>query len=136
MDYIKLIAQIPSGSSPEQAEETARYFDNCGADELYYYDASSFEEGQEEDIRIMQTICRNADIPLNVCAKVKRFEDIKKMIYAGAKRVFVKTEGQDNLDAVKEGSDRFGADCILRWILFRKKAWHREKRSHSRKVSL
>lgn len=116
MDYIKLIAQIPSGSSPEQAEETARYFDNCGADELYYYDASSFEEGQEEDIRIMQTICRNADIPLNVCAKVKRFEDIKKMIYAGAKRVFVKTEGQDNLDAVKEGSDRFGADRIYLYL--------------------
>lgn len=116
MDYIKLIAQIPSGSSPEQAEETARYFDNCGADELYYYDASSFEEGQEEDIRTMQTICRSADIPLNVCAKVKRFEDVKKMIYAGAKRVFVKTEGQDNLEAVREASDRFGADRICLYL--------------------
>lgn len=116
MDYIKLIAQIPSGSSPEQVEETARYYDNCGADELYYYDAPSFEEGQEEDIRTMQTICRNADIPLNVCAKVKRFEDVKKMIYAGAKRVFVKTEGQDNLEAVREASDRFGADRICLWL--------------------
>lgn len=116
MDYIKLIAQIPSGSSPEQVEETARYYDNCGADELYYYDAPSFEEGQEEDIRTMQTICRGADIPLNVCAKVKRFEDVKKMIYAGAKRVFVKTEGQDNLDAAREASDRFGADRICLWL--------------------
>lgn len=116
MDYIKLIAQIPSGSSPEQVEETARYYDNCGADELYYYDAPSFEEGQEEDIRTMQTICRGADIPLNVCAKVKRFEDVKKMIYAGAKRVFVKTEGQDNLEAAREASDRFGADRICLWL--------------------
>ena len=116
MEYIKLIARMPADASPEQTEETARYFDNCGADELYYYDAQSFEKGQEEDIKIMQTICRSADIPLNVCAKVKRFEDVKKMIYAGAKRVFIKTEGEDNLDAVKEASDRFGADRIYLYL--------------------
>ena len=112
MDYIKLIAQISSDDDKEQVQETARYYDNSGADELYYYDGQSFEEGKEEDIKTMQTICRSADIPFNVCAKVKRFEDIKKMIYAGAKRVFVKTEGQENLDAVKEASERFGADRI------------------------
>ena len=112
MEYITLIARMPADASPEQTEETARYFDNCGADELYYYDAQSFEKGQEEDIKTMQAICRSADIPLNVCAKVKRFEDVKKMIYAGAKRVFIKTESEDNLDAVKEASDRFGA-CLL-----------------------
>lgn len=116
MDYIKLIAQISSDDDKEQVEETARYYDNSGADELYYYDGQSFEEGKEEDIKTMQTICRSADIPFNVCAKVKRFEDIKKMIYAGAKRVFVKTEGQENLDAVKEASERFGADRIYLYL--------------------
>lgn len=116
MDYIKLIAQIPSNGDKEQVEEAARYYDNSGADELYYYDAQSFEEGREEDVATMQVICRSADIPLNVCAKVKRFEDVKKMIYAGAKRVFVKTEGQDNLDAVKEASERFGADRIYLYL--------------------
>lgn len=116
MDYIKLIAQISSDDDKEQVQETARYFDNSGADELYYYDGQSFKEGKEEDIKTMQTICRSADIPFNVCAKVKRFEDIKKMIYAGAKRVFVKTEGQENLDAVKEASERFGADRIYLYL--------------------
>lgn len=116
MDYIKLIAQIPSNGDKEQVEESARYYDNSGADELYYYDAQSFEEGREEDVATMQAICRNAGIPLNVRAKVKRFEDVKKMIYAGAKRVFVKTEGQDNLDAVKEASERFGADRIYLYL--------------------
>lgn len=116
MDYIKLIAQISSDDDKEQVQETARYYDNSGADELYYYDEQSFKEGKEEDIKTMQTICRSADIPFNVCAKVKRFEDIKKMIYAGAKRVFVKTEGQENLDAVKEASERFGADRIYLYL--------------------
>lgn len=112
MDYIKMIAQIPSGMDEEQASDAARYYDNCGADELYYYDEASFAKDGEEDIKMMQAICRSADIPLNVCARVKRFEDIKKMVYAGAKRVFIREE-RDNLDAVKEASERFGAERIF-----------------------
>lgn len=108
MEYRKLIPQI----FPESLEETAAYYDNCGADELYYYDENSFREGQEEDVKAIRAICRNADIPLNVCAKVNRFEDIKKMIYAGAKRVVVKTDGFDNQDAVTEAVGRFGTERI------------------------
>ncbi|MCI6858793.1 MAG: bifunctional phosphoribosyl-AMP cyclohydrolase/phosphoribosyl-ATP diphosphatase HisIE [Eubacterium sp.] len=108
MEYRKLIPQI----FPESLEETAAYYDNCGADELYYYDENSFREGQEEDVKAIRAICRNADIPLNVCAKVNRFEDIKKMIYAGAKRVIVKTDGFDNQDAVTEAVGRFGTERI------------------------
>ena len=115
MDYISLIPAI-CRNSKQEIEVNARYYDNCGADELYYYDANSFIEGQEEDVKTIQSICRNADIPLNVFAKVKRFEDVKKMVYAGAKRVIVKTEGYDNLDAVKEASDRFGADRLYLYL--------------------
>ena len=41
MDYIKLLAQI----DPEQPLRDAVYYDNCGADELFYDDSASFEEG-------------------------------------------------------------------------------------------
>ena len=116
MEYIKLIPQIFGESNLEKIGEAARYYDNCGADELYFYDANSFDEGQEEDVKAIKTICRNAGIPLNVFAKVKRFEDVKKMMYAGAKRVIVKTEGYENLDAVKEASDRFGADRLYLYL--------------------
>lgn len=113
MDYIKIIPRL----RPEYILKDAAYYDNCGADELYYYDAGSFEDGQEEDIKTIKAICREADIPLNVMAKVLRFEDVKKMFYAGAKRVIIDTEGYDNLEAVKEASDRFGADRI--WLYLR-----------------
>lgn len=116
MEYIKLIARIPEETTLLKIEETAQYFDYCGADELFFYDAQSFETGQEENIKAIQAICRNADIPLNVCARVKRFEDVKKMVYAGAKRVWIKTENEDNLDAVKEASDRFGAERIFLYL--------------------
>ena len=81
MDYIKIIPRL----RPEHILKDAAYYDNCGADELYYYDARSFEDGQEEDVKTIKAICREADIPLNVMSKVLRFEDVKKMFYAGAK---------------------------------------------------
>lgn len=112
MEYIKLIPQVFADSF----EENAVYYDNCGADELYYYDEESFEEGAEGNTKIIKAICRHADIPVNVMSKVKRFEDVKKMIYAGAKRVIIPTEGYDNLEAVREASDRFGADRIYLYM--------------------
>lgn len=117
MNDIKLISQIFGDTDLETIKEVAQYYDHCGADELFYLDVPSFEEGKEEDTKVIQTICRNVDIPLNVCAKVKRFEDVKKMIYAGAKRVWVKiSQNGENLEAVKEASERFGADRIFLYL--------------------
>ncbi|MBQ9155731.1 MAG: bifunctional phosphoribosyl-AMP cyclohydrolase/phosphoribosyl-ATP diphosphatase HisIE [Eubacterium sp.] len=112
MDNIKIIPRIHA----DRISEDAAWYDNCGADELYYYDARSFEEGQEEDVAAIKAIVRTADIPVNVMARVRRFEDVKKMIYAGARHVIIDTDGYDNLDAVKEASDRFGADRIYLYL--------------------
>ena len=108
MKYIKIIPEI----RPDYLADDAVWYDNCGADELYYYDVNSFEEGCEEDVRTIKAICRRTDLPLNVMAKVLRFEDIKKMFYAGAKRVVVEPGVCGSLDAVREASDRFGSDRI------------------------
>ncbi|MDO5147027.1 MAG: bifunctional phosphoribosyl-AMP cyclohydrolase/phosphoribosyl-ATP diphosphatase HisIE [Eubacteriales bacterium] len=116
MENIRLMARILENDDRKVLEEQAVYFDNCGADELFYYDAASFTGKKEVDCKAIQTICRSADIPLNVCGKVSRFEDVKKMIYAGAKRIIIKTEGQENLAAVKEAADRFGKERLYAWI--------------------
>ncbi len=116
MDYIKLVAQI----DPEHPLEDAVYYDNCGADELYFYDSASFEEGGHGDIRTIQEISRNSDIPLIVHGAVRRFEDIKKMVYAGARTVVVSMEGAEDSEgvkeAIKEAIGRFGAERIFRMI--------------------
>ncbi len=113
MDYIKLIPRIFA----EDAEEAAVYYDHCGADELFYK-AGLSEGGQDEDIRIIKRICRTCDLPVNVLAPVSRFEDIKKLIYAGARRVFVEVDSGENLEAVKEAAGRFGNERICRFIDF------------------
>ena len=112
MDYIKLIPRIFA----EDAEEAAVYYDHCGADELFYKTGLS-EGGQDEDIRMIKRICRTCDLPVNVLAPVSRFEDIKKLIYAGARRVFVEVDSGENLIACRlhsteEIAEEIGADSL------------------------
>lgn len=112
MDYIKIIPEI----SRDCVADAAVWYDNCGADEFYFADSASFEDGAEGDIASVKAICRRTDLPLNVLTKVLRFEDVKKIFYAGAKRVVVEPGLQGNLEAVKEASDRFGADRIFLYL--------------------
>ena len=63
----------------KNAVENAVWYDNCGADGLFYCDESSFA-GDHTDTKTIKAICAAVDIPLYVCGKVNRFEDIKKMI--------------------------------------------------------
>ena len=98
--------------SPENAEEQAAYYDNCGADILYYPDQTSFETGKC-DTKSVKAIRASSDIPLFVCGKVNRFEDIKKMIYAGSDVVLVREEDCGKAGDLKEAIGRFGSDRIF-----------------------
>ena len=112
MDYIKLIPEIRKDFI---ADDTV-WFDHCGADELFFFDVASFEVGAEGDTGSVKAICRRSELPLNVLTRVLRFEDVKKMFYAGAKRVIVEPGLYGDLDAVKEASARFGADRIYIYL--------------------
>ena len=113
MDYIKLIPRLYA----ENVKEAALYYDHCGADELFYR-AGLMEGGPEEDVKIIKAIYRTCDLPINVLSPVSRFEDIKKLIYAGAGRVFVVVDSGENLEAVREAAGRFGTERLFRWIDF------------------
>ena len=65
-----------------------RYYSDNGADELLIYDLSKTDEDHERTILMIKEVVRNIDIPVIAGGRVKRLEDIKKYLYAGAKGVF------------------------------------------------
>ena len=97
---------------PGNVQEEAVWYDNCGADGLYFLDEGSFD-GMPSDIKTMKAITAAADIPLMVCGKVRRFEDIKKMMYAGARTVIVREEDEVDPDEIREAVGRFGSDRLF-----------------------
>lgn len=96
----------------------AKYYNDAGADEIAFFDSKATKEGREADIATIKEICKNVDIPLIACGGVRRLEDIKKMLYAGASKVCMKSAAINTPELVTEAADRFGSERIIVTIDF------------------
>lgn len=89
---------------------------NNGADEILIYDLSETDEDHERTIGMIKEAARLVDIPITTGGRVRRLEDVKKYLYAGAKAVFLNGADADNIDLIKEASSRFGSEKIDIWL--------------------
>lgn len=96
----------------------AKYYNDAGADEIAFFDSKATKEGREADIATIKEICKNVDIPLIACGGVRRLEDIKKMLYAGASKVCMKSAAINTPELITEAADRFGSERIIVTIDF------------------
>lgn len=90
----------------------AKHYAERGADELIVFDMSTSDEDHEEAIDLMRKINRFISIPMVAGGNIRREEDVKKYLYAGAKRAilnFSKIAAQEMLESV---SKRFGKERI------------------------
>ena len=90
----------------------AKHYAERGADELIVFDLSTSDEDHEEGIDLMRKINRFISIPMVAGGNIRREEDVKKYLYAGAKRAilnFSKIAAQEMLESV---SKRFGKERI------------------------
>ncbi len=108
MSYIKIIAELDKNDSIRQAVD----YSNDGADEIAYMDISAIEEHREIDIEHLKAIAKVSEVPVIVGGGVKRLEDVKKMLYAGASMVYMKHAARLDIHFVKEMSERFGKEKI------------------------
>ncbi len=109
MSYRKIIPCLDL----EDPVAMAKYYNDAGADEIAYFDSRATKEGREANIDVIREICRNVDIPLLACGGVRRLEDVKKMLYAGASKVCMKSAALNNPELVSEAADRFGSERII-----------------------
>lgn len=108
MSYIKMIAQLSRANAVAEATQ----YSNGGADEIAFMDYDATKENREPDTEFMKEIVKASEVPLIVCGGVKRLEDVKKMLYAGAAMVYMKSAARLDIAFVKEMSERFGKDKI------------------------
>lgn len=90
--------------------DSALDYDNEGADEIFIFDLSSTDSEHEANVSAIINIADAVDIPMIVGGNVKRLEDVKKYIYAGAKKTFLMKN--NGFDLIEEVSHRFGSDNI------------------------
>ena len=96
----------------EDVVSLAKHYGEMGADELIIFDLSSSDEEHEESIDLMKRINRVISIPMVAGGNIRRQEDVKKILYAGAKRAMLNFSKHLSIDLIEEASKRFGKERI------------------------
>lgn len=96
----------------EDVISLAKYYSENGADELLVFDLSESDEDHDETIDLMKKINRVIHIPMVAGGNIRRQEDVKKILYAGAKRAMLNFSKADSLKLIEDVSKRFGKEKI------------------------
>lgn len=96
----------------EDVLSLARYYSEHGADELIVFDLSESDEEHDEAIDLMKKINRIIRIPMVAGGNIKRQEDVKKILYSGAKRALLNFSKSDNQKLIEDVAKRFGKEKL------------------------
>lgn len=96
----------------EDTVELAKQYEEAGAKELIVFDLSKTDEEHDNAIDLMKKINRVIHIPMMAGGNIKRQEDVKKILYAGAKRAILNFAKPISVALLEEVSKRFGKEKI------------------------
>jgi len=93
--------------------EIARRYNEQGADEITFLDITASSDGRGTTLHTVERMAAQVFIPLTVGGGVRRVEDIRDLLSAGADKVSINTAAVQNPDFVGEAAARFGSQCIV-----------------------
>ncbi len=93
--------------------EISRRYDEAGADEITFLDITASHEGRDIMLHTVERMASQVFIPLTVGGGIRRIEDIRNLLNAGADKVSINSAAIANPEFVGEAAARFGAQCIV-----------------------
>lgn len=102
--------------------ENARAYDEQGADEIAFLDITASSDERDILLDVVRKTAEEIYIPLTVGGGVRRLEDIRNLLNAGADKVSVNTAAVKDPSFVERASKRFGSQCIVIAIDAKRKA--------------
>jgi cyclase len=93
--------------------EIARRYDGEGADELTFLDITASSDARDILLHMIEAVAECVFIPLTVGGGVRKVDDVRRLLNAGADKISVNTAAVQNPQLVADASGRFGAQCIV-----------------------
>jgi cyclase len=93
--------------------EIARRYDEQGADEITFLDITASSDNRATMVHVVEAMAEQVFIPLTVGGGIRKPEDIRRMLNAGADKVAINTAAVSHPDFVKQAADHFGNQCIV-----------------------
>ena len=93
--------------------EIARRYDGQGADELTFLDITASSDGRDLILPIIEAVASTVFIPLTVGGGVRKVEDVRRLLNAGADKVSMNTSAVTNPQLVFDAAQKHGSQCIV-----------------------
>jgi imidazole glycerol-phosphate synthase subunit HisF len=93
--------------------EISRRYDDQGADELTFLDITASSDNRDLILHIIEEVAAQVFIPLTVGGGVRKVEDVRRLLNAGADKVSINTSAVLNPALVRDAADRYGSQCIV-----------------------
>ena len=93
--------------------ELAKFYSECGADELVFYDITASAEGRELFTDILRELARSVFIPLTVGGGINTLADFDRVLKCGADKVSVNSGAIKNPSLIGEAAKRYGDQCVV-----------------------
>src|SRR5438094_1066518 len=96
----------------EPVEIAARY-DGEGADELCFLDITASSDERDILLHVIEAVASRVFIPLTVGGGVRKVEDVRRLLNAGADKVSINTAAVQSPELVRDASSIVGNQCIV-----------------------
>jgi len=93
--------------------EIAARYDAEGADELAFLDITASSDERDILLHVIEAVAARVFIPLTVGGGVRRVEDVRRLLNAGADKVSINTAAVRNPDLVREAAAVVGCQCVV-----------------------
>lgn len=93
--------------------EVAQRYNEQGADEITFLDITATHHGRDTTYHTVERMAETVFVPLTVGGGVRKIDDIRNLLNAGADKVGINSAAITNPDFVGEAAARFGNQCIV-----------------------
>ena len=93
--------------------ELGKFYSDCGADELVFYDITASAEGRRLFTDILTEVASTIFIPLTVGGGINTVEDFDRVLKCGADKVSVNSGAIGNPDLVRQAARIYGDQCVV-----------------------
>ena len=91
----------------------AKFYSECGADELVFYDITASSDGRKLFTEILTETAREVFIPLTVGGGINTVADFDRVLKCGADKVSVNSGAIRNPDLISEAAKLYGDQCVV-----------------------
>ena len=93
--------------------ELGKYYSDCGADELVFYDITASSDGRKLFTDILCEVASTIFIPLTVGGGINTVEDFDRVLKCGADKVSVNSGAIKNPALISAAAEKYGSQCVV-----------------------